>query len=356
MPTSSRAERNGAGVAGMPSAIPRGQVVTRPVDSALLRGNRLGDPHRRELPVYLPPGYDEQPGRRYPVLFYLAGYSGIGAAQLNWRPWAETLPQRLDRLQAEGRMGPVILALPDCFTRLGGSQYIDSSVCGPYARHLVEELVPLVDASFRTLPGREHRGVLGKSSGGFGAVVHAMLHAETWGAFACHSGDSAFELCFLSDLARSLDEIGRHGSVRAFLDAFFGKPKHSSAETHTVMLLAMAACFDPLPEHPDGFVMPADLQTGRISPERWERWTRWDPARMICKYSESLRKMRAIFIDCGSRDQYHLHFGARQMREELRKLGIAHVYEEFPDNHSDVAYRLDSSLPLLYAALAAEVG
>ncbi len=328
-----------------------GRIERLSLESQALRGNRLGDPHVREVPVYLPPGYD-QGDRRYPVACYLAGFLGTGHSQLNWKPFAEALPQRLDRLISLGRIGPMIVVFPDCFTRLGGSQYIDSSVCGDYARYLVQEVVPLVDASFRTAVHRDHRAVFGKSSGGFGAIVQAMLHPDTWGAFACHSGDSYFDFCFRADLPRTATEVGRHGSIPAFLEAFAGKPKHSSAETHAVMHVAMAACFDPQPDHPDGFELPVDLHTGALDPERWERWLRWDPVRMIPEHADALRSMRAAYVDCGNRDQYHLHFGARQMRDALQGIGVKVTYDEFPDNHSSIDYRMDVSLPLLWKAIS----
>ncbi|MCP4870017.1 MAG: hypothetical protein GY898_15000 [Proteobacteria bacterium] len=335
-----------------PREVRPGTIVRVPVSSTLLEGNRLGDPVERTLPVYLPPGYDEEPGGRYPVSFYLAGFLGTGRSQLNWKPWAETLPQRLDRLIAEDRIGPMIVAFPDCFTRLGGSQYIDSSVCGPYAQHLINELVPLVDEQFRTVADRDHRAIFGKSSGGFGAMVHGMLHPEVWGALACHSGDSFFEFCFLTDLPRTLNEITKHGSVGAFLEAFGQKHKRSGAETHAMMHLAMAACFDPQPTHPDGFELPVDLKTGAVSPERWERWLAWDPVHMIPRHADALKSSRLVFVDCGSRDQYHLHYGARQMRDAMSAAGIKYDYEEFSDNHSSIDYRMDVSLPRLYSAIS----
>lgn len=335
---------------------PTGRIVVLEVDSELLKGNALGDPARRQLPVYLPPGYDDGSSRRYPVAFYLAGFLGTGRSQLNWKPWGEGLPARVDRLIAEGTLGPMIVAFPDCFTALGGSQYINSSACGAYDDHLNRELVPLVDANFRTAAGAEHRAVLGKSSGGFGAIVQGMLHPETWGAVACHSGDSFFEFCFLSDLPKTLNEIGKHGSIRAFLESFFSKAKRSGAETHAIMHIAMAACFDPQPEHPDGFELPVDLDTGRIRTQRWERWLSWDPVRMIPNHLDALRSLRLLFIDCGSRDQYHLQYGARQMREALQRYGVEHVYGEFPDNHSSIDYRMDMSLPAVYSAISGGLG
>jgi hypothetical protein len=332
-------------------ADPRGRVERLPVDSGCLRGNLLGDPHVRELPVYLPPGYDDEPERRYPVAFYLTGYMGVGESKLGWKAWGRDFAGRLDRMIGSGALGPMIVVFPDCFTLLGGSQYINSSVVGDYDDHLNHELVPLVDRSFRTLPSRESRAVFGKSSGGFGAMVQGMLHPETWGALACHSGDSAFELCFLSDMPRTLNEIAKAGSTADFLREFLNREKHSGAASHALMSLAMAACFDPLPDHPDGFVLPVDLDTGTVIPERWQRWLEWDPVRMIPEHADALRSMRCVYIDCGTRDQYQLHFGARQMRSALRRLDVDCVYEEFPDNHSSIDYRIECSLPRIYASL-----
>lgn len=338
---------------GRQPATASGRLVRLTVNSEVLRDNYLGDPFVRELPVYLPPGYDEEADRRYPVAFYLTGYMGIGDSKLQWKGFAPTFPERLDRLIADGEIGPVIVAFPDCFTTLGGSQYINSTVTGAYDDHLNQELVPLVDAECRTLEGRDHRAVFGKSSGGFGAIVQGMLHPETWGALACHSGDSYFEFCFLADLPRSLNAITKAGSVRRFLETYRDKNKHSSAASHALMHLAMAACFDPQPDHPDGFEMPVDLYTGRLIPERWERWLAWDPVRMIPNYSEALSSMRALFIDCGTKDQYHLHYGARQMHQVLDDQCIEHRFEEFDDNHSGIDYRIAASLKVLYPAIAA---
>ena len=333
---------------------PRGRIVSLAVDSQCLRGNPLGDPSQRQLPVYLPPSYDDDPTRRFPVAFYLAGYMGIGASKLSWKAWGKDFTVRLDQMIHSGQLGPIIVAFPDCFTLLGGSQYINSSVVGRYDDHLNDELIPLVDRSFRTLPSLESRAVLGKSSGGFGAIVQGMLHPESWGAVACHSGDSAFDLCFLIDMPRTLNEVARAGSVAEFLRKFISKEKNSHSASHAMMSLAMAACFDPLPDHPDGFVLPVSLDTGELIPERWQRWLQWDPVRMIPQHIEALSALRYLLIDCGTKDQYHLHYGARQMHAALRRAGVACDFEEFSDNHNSIDYRIEFSLPRIYSSL--EVG
>ncbi len=107
-------------------------------------------------------------------------------------------------------MGPAIVVFPDCFTSLGGNQYVNSSAIGRYADYLTRELIPFVDREFRTLASREHRGCFGKSSGGYGAIIHAMRHAQYWGAVADHSGDALFDFCYFTDWPRTLNELDRY--------------------------------------------------------------------------------------------------------------------------------------------------
>lgn len=153
--------------------MPQGTVVIETVTSDALRGNPLGDPFVRRVPVYLPPGYADS-SQRYPSAYVLTGFTGRGAMLLNDAAWDENIAERMDRLIAQGKVRPMILVMPDCFTRIGGSQYINSSAVGNYEDHVVKELVPFVDGKYRTLAHRDHRAVVGKSSGGYGSVILAM--------------------------------------------------------------------------------------------------------------------------------------------------------------------------------------
>ena len=354
-------------------------------DSKILAGNPLGDPHMRKLAVWLPPGYDEGSvrgkaaghGRRYPVLFDLVGFTGSGLAHaVNWRPFDENVPERAARLIAEKKMGPCIIVFPDCFSCLGGNQYINSSAIGNYADYLTRELIPFVDREFRTLASRDHRGCFGKSSGGYGSIIHGMKYAKYWGAFASHSGDAYFDLCYITDWPRTLNELDRYrkprrragridvakdaegtgtgaddGRVKRFLHAVWGKEKLNDTEGHALMEIAMAASYDPDPKAPLGFRLPFDLETGQLLTERWKQWLKHDPILLVDKYAANLQSLRGIYVDCGWRDQYHLHYGARILSQRMAAHGIKHTYEEFDDTHSSVDYRMDESLPFLYRAL-----
>ena len=358
---------------------PQGRVVALEYTSKVLAGNPLGDPHVRPLHVWLPPHYDdpEHSRERFPVLFDLVGFTGSGMSHTNWKNFGENVPERAARLIQEGKMGPAVIVFPDCFTALGGNQYIDSTAIGNYAAYLTQELIPFIDERFRTLASREHRGCFGKSSGGYGALVHAMKYPEHWGAVADHSGDAYFDFVYRSDWPNTLRELEKYaqpkrqagainvverekncadgcddGRVKSFLDAFWSKPKTSSAEGHVLMNLCMAATYDPDRQAPNGFRLPFNLETGELIEARWQEWLKHDPIHMIERYAGALRSLQGIYIDCGWADQYHIQYGARIVSKKLAQLGIGHVYEEFDDNHSDIDYRMDSSLPFLYQALS----
>lgn len=315
------------------------------VGSEVLRNNALGDPHEREAWIYTPPDHD--PSVPIPALLALAGFTGHGPMLFNTDPLGDSLGARLDRLIRSGGCPPCLVVAPDCFTRLGGNQYIDSTATGPYATHLVKEVVPAVEARYAV----SSWGVFGKSSGGYGAVVLAMLHPETFRAFADHSGDANFELCYLPDALEALDQVRQAGGKRAWLEAYWaGAQRRGSKQIKALNFLAMAAHYSPNPDAELGFDLPFD-ESGRFLADVWARWQAWDPVRMVARHKDALRRQRAIFLDCGSRDEFGLHWGARALSEELTKHGVAHLFEEFDDGHMNIPYRFERSVPVLARAL-----
>jgi enterochelin esterase family protein len=328
-----------------------GRVVLERFESRVLAGNAAGDPSLRSVPVYLPPSYDTHPERRYPVLYVLSGFTGRGRMLLNDSPWAPALDERMDRLVAGG-CGEMILVMPDCFTRYGGSQYLNSSATGRYEDHLILELVPFVDSRYRTLATRDHRGIAGKSSGGYGAVVQAMRHPEVFGAVACHSGDMVFDYCYRGDVPRFCSIVQEAGGIQAWLEAFEAKAQKKHDDLLALNVLGMAAAYSPNPATaPFGIDLPCDLESGAFRDDVWRRWLEHDPVRMIDSSVEALRSMKLIYLDCGTRDEWHLHHGARAFSRRLRDLGVTHEHQEYEDGHMNVGYRYDVSLPKLALAL-----
>jgi enterochelin esterase-like enzyme len=330
---------------------PTGTVHRLELDSAVLAGNRPGDPTRRPVLVYTTPDFDSSKG--HPLLVDLIGYTGSGASHTNWRPFGLNLPERIDRMYAEGRIGPCVVALPDCFTAYGGNQYIDSAGTGPYMRYLTEEVVPFVESRFPILPGRDHRACFGKSSGGYGALVHGMLRPDFWGAIASHSGDAGFEYVYFTAFPRLLKRLLAYdGSVERLLTDLWAKEKLTGDDIDVIMTIGMAATYDGDASAPLGFHLPLEWPTGAVRYDRWEKWLAWDPVRLVHHHHEGLKSLRGFWLECGTKDQYYLLWGTRMLRAALDQYGVPHHYAEFDDDHSDVDYRMEESLPYLWRAVS----
>ena len=331
-----------------------GQIRSLTLDSELLRDNPLGDPRVRSFPVYLPPGYDDD-NRRYPVIYALAGFTGTGQNMAGFSVWEENLPEQMDDLLSTGAAPPVIVAMPDCFTRLGGSQYVNSTATGPYEDYLMDEVIPFVDGQLRTLPHGKQRGVLGKSSGGYGALTLAMKHPDAFAAAACHSGDMYFEYGYLRDFPAAVNALNDAGGIEPFLKRF-AEARRKSSLIPALSIVAMAAAYSPRGTEID---LPFELPSGRIRPEVWQRWLAHDPVRMLREqpYSDALRGLDLLYLDAGDRDEFALHLGTRMLVEQLQALDIPHQHEEYADGHFGINYRYRRSLELVARALApAELG
>ncbi len=333
----------------MPSK--RGQVVDFEHHSKVLSGNRLNDPVDRTHPVYLPPGY-EAGQARYPVLWCLAAYTNAGPGQVNWRNHGENLPDRLDRLIAERRIPEVIVVFPDCYTSLGGNQYVNTLAMGNYADYLIEELIPAIDEHYRTIPDATARAVFGKSSGGFGALHLAMAHPGAFSAVASHAGDCGFDRVYQRDFPLCCDVLGRHdGDIEAFVRAFWRDQRPRGADFHTLMTLCLAASYSPDPDRPLSLRLPFDLRTCRLDQATWRQWLAFDPVERVDSSVDALSGLSGLWIDVGFRDQYFIHYGTRELHQRLTAAGIDHQFEEFDGSHSGIDWRYDESLPWLASRL-----
>ena len=333
----------------------KGRTDEHVVDSRALRGNTLGDPHERPVWVSTPPGYDDDADRRYPSVYVIQGLTGQLDAWRNRSPFRRNFPELADDLFARGEAPPVIVVWVDCWTSLGGSQFLDSPGTGNYLTYLCDEIVPFVDERYRTIADRDHRGIQGKSSGGYGAMVVPMLRPDLWGGLATHAGDALFETCYLPEFRESARVLRDRydGSFDAFWKDFRSRPAFSKdGDEHLLNDWCMAACYSA---DPDGTVrLPFDTATGELIPEIWERWLALDPVRMVPQHAETLRSMRAIYIDAGKKDQYFLDLGAEAFRRALEAIGVTDVsFELFDATHMAIEYRYPLSLRYLAERLSA---
>jgi enterochelin esterase family protein len=333
----------------------RGDLRIDLVDSPALANNPLGDPASRPLAVYLPPGFDPASSRRYGVLYCLHGYTGDVASLLSARPWERNVVQWIDRLIVEGKMPPVILAIVDGFTRLGGSQYVDSIHNGAYATYVVQDAIGHVDRTYPTLAREGGRAVFGKSSGGFGSLHLALEHPGVFCAFASHSGDAYFSAAFVPAFTaaqRTLEAYG--GDIEAFVEAFEGKSKRSGSEYTTMEMLGYAAAYSPREARAFALELPFDLKTGELREDAFARWRAFDPAERCRARVAELARLRLRYVDCGRRDEYALDIGARVLVARMREAGLEVRHEEFDDDHRNIGYRHAVSLPALAEVLDRE--
>jgi S-formylglutathione hydrolase FrmB len=343
------------GVAGAPWERPLAGALDRlVVESEVLASNPLGDPARRPLYVYRPAGVARGAADSLPSVYVLQGYTGQLDMWLGRTAFEPTIVERLDALFSNGDCPAAVVVFVDAWTSRGGSQFLNSSATGRYLDYLCDEVVPFIDSSYPTAASREHRGISGKSSGGYGAMVAPMLRPDVFGALASHAGDALFECCYLPEfrsVARALRErfdgsyevlFERLAAADHFDWSIFGQPLEH---------YAYACAYTPDPDRPGHPLLPFEIATARLREDVWARWLELDPVRMAPRHAEALASMRRIYIDAGRSDEAFLDLGAQAFSAELAKLGVEHTLELFDGRHGGNGYRYPSAIRELVLAL-----
>jgi enterochelin esterase-like enzyme len=308
------------------------------VRGASLEGNLEGNAVDRDVLVFLPPSYQKEKNRRYPVVYALHGYS-IGAEQ-----WSGEIhvPQTIEGAFAQGARDTIVV-LPDSKTRHNGSMYSSSSTVGDFEQFVARDLVAYVDGHYRTLPRRESRGLVGHSMGGYGATRIGMKHADVFGSLyimspCCLSPRGAGQPN--SDLEKTLANAKTPEDVSAL-------PFGARAQ------LASAAAWAPNPKAPPFFL---DLPTkdGVPQPDVIARFAANAPLAFIDQWIGNLRRYRAIAIDVGDQDSLRVDSG--KLHEALDRYTIANTFEIYPGTHtSKVADRFQNHvLPFFDRTLCAD--
>lgn len=326
----------------------RGRVEMPTFESECLAGNPLGDPHVREVPIYLPPAALD--GETLPVAFLLSGFTGRGQAMLETHPWKRGAVAQYDgHLAATGERG-AILVMPDAFTRLGGSQYVNSSAVGHYADYVADELTAFVDDQYGTAP--ERRIVCGKSSGGFGALHLAMTKPGRFQVAASISGDCAFELPLGHEIvaaARALLPYG--GDPRTWMDDFENDFSLGGDGHAAINVIAMSACYAPCPDSELGFELPFDPATAERREDVWQRFLSFDPLVVAKDHVPELKALDGLYLEAGLKDEFGLQFGLRQLVAELRRLDVPFEHVEHGGGHFGLDRRYVEVLPKLVQML-----
>jgi len=332
----------------------RGRIELPVFESRLLEGNPLGDPHQREVLVYLPPSYDESENRRFPLLMVLPSYASGHRTLMSYRVWEPDLFERYERLLDAGEVPEAILVAPDTMTRWGGSQFIDSAATGAYQSYVVEEVLPFVDEQYRTEPAPERRAVVGRSSGGYGALRLGIDRPGVFSVYGSHAGDSLFEVSIRPSFTSAAITLGHAGGVSRFLERFEKRGPRGGGDFEAIMTIATAACYAPDLDAPfPHAALPFDVSSGLPIDDVWARWLKHDPIRLLDARPEAMKSAKFVYLDAGDRDEHGLQFAARRLAEQLESRDVPVFHEEFEGTHRGTGYRYDRSLPLLLGALEA---
>jgi hypothetical protein len=341
------------GPAGAPWERPLHGILDRLViESDALADNPLGDPERRPLYVYRPPGVELDHPRPLPSVYVIQGFTGQLDAWLNRTPFERNMIERLDLMFAAAECPDALIVFVDAWTSYGGSQFLNSSGTGDYLDYLADDVVPFVDERYPTAASRDHRGIAGKSSGGYGAMVVPMLRPDVFGALASHAGDALFEACYLAEFpryARTLrDDF--EGSWELLFERMREADHFDYKRFGPFEAYGYAAAYSPDPDRPGRALLPFDAH-GRLLDDVWAQWLAWDPVRMAPQHADALRSLRRVYLDAGRSDEYFLDLGAQAFAAELDKLGVQHTLELFDGKHGGLTYRYPGAIRELVLAL-----
>jgi enterochelin esterase family protein len=337
----------------------RGRIETPLLRSAALRGNVLSDPTDREVLVYLPPSYDEtlrspnNGARRFPMVMVLPAFGAMHRTLASFRLWDKNVFEIYESLLARAECIEAILVVPDAVNRWGGSQFLDSAATGAYQTYLVDEVVPFVDQLYRTIPTRESRAIVGRSSGGFGALRIGIDRPDAFAAIGCHAGDALFDVSLRPGLTAVATVLDREGGLLPFANRMREQGPRGDADFEAIAMLAYAAAYAPNTASPFPHCdLPFDPETALLIPEVWARWIEHDPVVLLERFPAALSRASFVYLDAGNRDEHGLHFGARRLARLLRDRGVACVHEEFDGGHRNTTQRFANSLPKLIEVLA----
>jgi S-formylglutathione hydrolase FrmB len=301
------------------------------IKSKVLKDNAPGDPEDRKILVFHPEKLE--PGS--PLLIELAGLNGT--PKLNNR-----FSQVMNKLYKKNMLGNSVIINPDFSTKFHVNQYMNSPSVGNYEDFIIKEIIPFISEKFKT--GKT--ALFGKSSGGFGAYTLAARNPGIINGFADHFGDSGFEYVYIPDFPVAYREL-KGVNVMNYINEKSTKEDLTDDEIRTLNIIGMSAFYSHNNNSESGFDLPFDQNTGMFRDDIWNKWSSFDPAKNIKNNVENLKKLDAIYLDVGLKDEYSLYMGMGTLHEKMEKAGINHRYEEFDGGHFYNTPRYEKSLPYL---------
>jgi enterochelin esterase-like enzyme len=315
-----------AAPAAQQPAPPKGTLERLTVHGRALEGNLEGDSPDRPVVVYLPPSYAKDTTRRYPVLYFLHGYTATAEAYVK----SLALPDSIDRAVAAGAR-EMIVVIPDAFTKYSGSMFSNSPTTGDWETFIAQDLTTFIDKRYRTIASREGRGLAGHSMGGYGTMRIGMKQPSAFAALYAMSS-----CCLMNDPAARGAGPGPRGDGAPARGAGAGRGDGRGAGAGrgggmANALSAQAAAWAPNTKTPPFFDLPT--KDGELQPLVAAKWIANSPLVMVDQYVPALKSMRAIALDIGNQDPF---VGTNtQLAESLTRLDVAHGFEVYDGDHGN---------------------
>lgn len=305
------------------------------INSDVLKGNPLGDPTERVIPVLMPKNQADN----MPVVFLLAGFAGNSPFYFNGKFNEENAVQEIDRLTSEKRAPLALYVFVDALTSWGGSQFLNSKAVGRYEDYIMQEIVPSIRHHYQVSKRADRWCVMGGSSGGYGAIQLSSKYPDIFGVVAAIAPDCLFEVSLMNDLYLALPYLETKKSFKAiFQDLKSGKLKKIKNSFQVLNAVGMSACYSPTGKGLEA-EFPLSKKDGTLIPTVMRKWKQHDPLVFLKKREKNVKRLKGFFLTAGKFDQFHLQYGARQMHQLLKAMKVRHQYEEFDGTHFDLSSR-----------------
>jgi S-formylglutathione hydrolase len=309
----------------------KGKLERIKIHGASLEGNLSGDAADRDVSIYLPPSYATSPARRYPVVYLLHGFTDADDLWFGLRgQHFVNVPVAVDKAWAAGA-AEMIVVMPNAYTKFAGSMYSNSAATGDWESYVARELVAYMDGHYRTIAGREGRGLAGHSMGGYGALRIGMKYPDVFAAMYALS-----PCCMAPNMGPSVEQMEKVAAIRT--PAEFDK-----ADFGVKAMAASAAAWSPNPNNPP-FFFDLPVQDGKPVPNIIAKWAANAPLTMVSQYIPQMMRYRAIAIDAGDKDT-GIAETVRQLHAILDNNGVRHVSEIYEGDHVNrIQQRLELKL------------
>lgn len=322
------------GVFAQQKQIARGTVVRVKVYGTSLEGNLSGDSVDRSVSIYLPASYKANSKQRYPVVYFLHGYTDNDAKFYGFERHWMVLPPILDTVFSKGGAKEMIVVTPNAFSRFQGSMYSNSVTTGNWEEFIAKDLVNYVDKNYRTIPQASGRGLCGHSMGGYGALRIGEKYPGVFSAVYLLSP------CCLNSSPAPVQTIPRN-FLRA--DSIKTIEEFQKADFGTKALFASAAAWSPNPGQPP-FYIDLPVKNGQLQPNVLEKWNANRPLNNLDQYIFNIRQLKALGFDAGTRDP-GIAASIKVLDAELNKYGIRHFFEIYDGDHINrVAERIEKKM------------